>query len=1090
MPGLSMKRKSNEGCLRLHSVHARQRLTRRSEKFSSQINTEVEISDQCHQIDDGQYSKEIITSAAESGSLSRTTESDGASTLFLNWSSLSPDVLSIETLGSLTTFLTSEEETIFSPNFEDGDSQLANHGDGVKDGTSELPNLVTDEGDNGITGLTDYEACSLLDICFSDSVPSLPFHSCMGFPDVSFHHCELTNSDILIDVAEKYVLLPFPEKIMETSGIHSNESIEEIMLNSDDACFYIATHQEFDMNCQSGDLRETECFNPQLDFRFSHHIQAIPSGCPLLPEIETQERKPITLVLDLDETLVHSSLEHCDDVDFTFSVFFNMKKQTVYVKRRPFLQMFLERVAQMFEIVIFTASLSIYAAQLLDILDPEQRIISRRIYRESCIFSDGCYTKDLTILGVDLAKVVIIDNTPQVFHLQVNNGIPIKSWFDDPSDLALVQLLPFLESLVDADDVRPIIAKKFGNKLPPAFFLGTPLSPQKDHHKVEVPPPPSPPPAFLIITAITAVPTQDCNTQQALQSMAALEEHASLQSANAMPEMDVITPIATVPVVNPTATTTTTPVYNPFPTMTPYSTPASSSSSGQSWCVASQTASQASLQVALDYACGYGGADCSSIQKGGGCFDPDTMRDHASYAFNDYYQRKPNPTSCDFAGTAIITSVDPSKLPKYSQQTSSSSRRFFNYLSQSDRYFDMPLSINEISLLLFCLVIIYIHMQGSLTTFLTSEEETIFSPNFEDGDSQLANHGDGVKDGTSELPNLVTDEGDNGITGLTDYEACSLLDICFSDSVPSLPFHSCMGFPDVSFHHCELTNSDILIDVAEKYVLLPFPEKIMETSGIHSNESIEEIMLNSDDACFYIATHQEFDMNCQSGDLRETECFNPQLDFRFSHHIQAIPSGCPLLPEIETQERKPITLVLDLDETLVHSSLEHCDDVDFTFSVFFNMKKQTVYVKRRPFLQMFLERVAQMFEIVIFTASLSIYAAQLLDILDPEQRIISRRIYRESCIFSDGCYTKDLTILGVDLAKVVIIDNTPQVFHLQVNNGIPIKSWFDDPSDLALVQLLPFLESLVDADDVRPIIAKKFGNKLPPAFFLGTPLSP
>ncbi|XP_042383363.1 PLASMODESMATA CALLOSE-BINDING PROTEIN 3-like [Zingiber officinale] len=153
----------------------------------------------------------------------------------------------------------------------------------------------------------------------------------------------------------------------------------------------------------------------------------------------------------------------------------------------------------------------------------------------------------------------------------------------------------------------------------------------------------------------------------------ALEEHASLQSANAMPEMDVITPIATVPVVNPTATTTTTPVYNPFPTMTPYSTPASSSSSGQSWCVASQTASQASLQVALDYACGYGGADCSSIQKGGGCFDPDTMRDHASYAFNDYYQRKPNPTSCDFAGTAIITSVDPSTSTCHYQSTSTSS---------------------------------------------------------------------------------------------------------------------------------------------------------------------------------------------------------------------------------------------------------------------------------------------------------------------------------------------------------------------------------------------------------------------------------
>lgn len=91
-----------------------------------------------------------------------------------------------------------------------------------------------------------------------------------------------------------------------------------------------------------------------------------------------------------------------------------MKEHTVYVKKRPYLRAFLERVAEMFEVIIFTASQSIYAGQLLDILDPEGKLISRRVYRESCIFSDGSYTKDLTVLGVDLAKVAIIDNSPQV----------------------------------------------------------------------------------------------------------------------------------------------------------------------------------------------------------------------------------------------------------------------------------------------------------------------------------------------------------------------------------------------------------------------------------------------------------------------------------------------------------------------------------------------------------------------------------------------------------------------------------------------------------------------------------------------------
>ncbi|KAL3833593.1 hypothetical protein ACJIZ3_008329 [Penstemon smallii] len=79
------------------------------------------------------------------------------------------------------------------------------------------------------------------------------------------------------------------------------------------------------------------------------------------------------------------------------------------------------------------------------------------------------------------------------------------------------------------------------------------------------------------------------------------------------------------------------------------------------------------LQVALDYACGYGGADCSAIQPGGGsCSDPDTVRDHASYAFNDYYQKNPAPTSCVFGGTAQLTYTDPSHGNcRYASSTSS-----------------------------------------------------------------------------------------------------------------------------------------------------------------------------------------------------------------------------------------------------------------------------------------------------------------------------------------------------------------------------------------------------------------------------------
>jgi CTD small phosphatase-like protein 2 len=183
---------------------------------------------------------------------------------------------------------------------------------------------------------------------------------------------------------------------------------------------------------------------------------------PLLSCRKTRRSKQKTLVLDLDETLVHSTLDGLECVpDFTFPVDVGPVRHSVAVRKRPHLHAFLERAAQLFEVVVFTASQRVYAEQLLDVIDPGRRLIRHRIYRESCVLWEGNYLKDLTVLGRDLAHTLIVDNSPQAFGFQLDNGVPIESWYDDDSDQELLRLLPFLEAVAHADDVRPAIRAHF-----------------------------------------------------------------------------------------------------------------------------------------------------------------------------------------------------------------------------------------------------------------------------------------------------------------------------------------------------------------------------------------------------------------------------------------------------------------------------------------------------------------------------------------------------------------------------------------------------------------------------------------------------
>lgn len=135
------------------------------------------------------------------------------------------------------------------------------------------------------------------------------------------------------------------------------------------------------------------------------HSSVIQHGKICLPPPIYHHKR--TLVLDLDETLVHCSVEPTCKSDFTFPVTYNSIDYQVYVKKRPYVDYFLESVSKEFEVIVFTASQQVYADRLLDYLDPQKRYFSSRLFREACLDVYGNYIKDLTVLNRDLSKVII-----------------------------------------------------------------------------------------------------------------------------------------------------------------------------------------------------------------------------------------------------------------------------------------------------------------------------------------------------------------------------------------------------------------------------------------------------------------------------------------------------------------------------------------------------------------------------------------------------------------------------------------------------------------------------------------------------------
>lgn len=181
------------------------------------------------------------------------------------------------------------------------------------------------------------------------------------------------------------------------------------------------------------------------------------------------------------------------------------------------------------------------------------------------------------------------------------------------------------------------------------------------------------------------------------------------------------------------------------------------------------------------------------------------------------------------------------------------------------------------------------------------------------------------------------------------------------------------------------------------------------------------------------------------------------------------------------QKENKKTLILDLDETLIHCNKDPNSPCDKRIKVKFpSGEKVSIGVTIRPFARKCLKDLSKYYEIVMFTASLPCYANTVINLLDPENKFISARFFRDHCFETqEGIYIKDLRIFANrDLKDLIIADSAVYSYGFNIDNGVPLLPFFGDKKDGELLELCDFLVKVKGVRDLRKVVQRYFMTSL------------